>query len=180
MLVSNVLDPTQDAAGSGLPLLKYILSGDMAEEADAHLQARTLAAKVLGLTLAAGSGLSVGREGPNVHIASIVSWLMLKHLRCFRELYKFPSLRRHILDAACAVGVSATFAAPIGGVLFSIEATTNYYEISNCTSCHLHVTSPSHGLGGLAGWPDGRAAAAAADWLSVVLAACMCGGPLSL
>jgi H+/Cl- antiporter ClcA len=134
-----------DAAGSGLPLLKYILSGDMGEEADTHLQARTLLAKVLGLTLAAGAGLSVGREGPNVHIASIVSWLLLKHARMFKGLYRFPSLRRHILDAACAVGVSSTFAAPIGGVLFSIEATTNYYEISNYWKCFMAAVAGNCG-----------------------------------
>lgn len=72
-------------------------------------------------------------------------------------MFRFPSLRRQILDAACAVGVSSTFAAPVGGVLFSIEvwcrpesaphptywfiknktqkihtqATTNYFELSN-------------------------------------------------
>lgn len=39
----------------------------------------------------------------------------------FREVFQFPALRRQVLDAACAVGVSSTFAAPIGGVLFSIE-----------------------------------------------------------
>lgn len=45
----------------------------------------------------------------------------MKHLPWFHEVFRFPSLRRQILDAACAVGVSSTFAAPVGGVLFSIE-----------------------------------------------------------
>jgi len=33
------------------------------EEAEEHLKKRTLLAKALGLVLAAGAGLSIGREG---------------------------------------------------------------------------------------------------------------------
>jgi len=40
-------------------------------------------------------------------------------------------LRRQVLAAACAAGVSATFGAPVGGVLFSIEVTSTYYSISH-------------------------------------------------
>ena len=36
-----------------------------------------------------------------------------------------------MLAAACAVGVSCNFAAPIGGVLFSIEVTSVYFAVRN-------------------------------------------------
>ena len=36
-----------------------------------------------------------------------------------------------MIAAAIAVGVAATFGAPIGGVLFSIELSTNVYNIHN-------------------------------------------------
>jgi chloride channel 2 len=36
-----------------------------------------------------------------------------------------------MLAAACAVGVACTFAAPIGGVLFSIEVTATYFAVRN-------------------------------------------------
>ena len=36
-----------------------------------------------------------------------------------------------MLAAACAVGVACTFAAPIGGVLFSIEVTSTYFAVRN-------------------------------------------------
>jgi H+/Cl- antiporter ClcA len=43
--------------------------------------------------------------------------------------------------AAVAAGITATFGAPIGGVLFSIEVSSTYYMVSNfwkaffCTTC---------------------------------------------
>jgi chloride channel 2 len=46
-----------------------------------------------------------------------------------------------MLAAAVATGVSATFGAPIGGVLFSIEVSATYYMVSNlwkaffCATC---------------------------------------------
>ena len=40
-----------------------------------------------------------------------------------------PHLAHHILAASVAVGVSATFGSPIGGVLFSIEVTSTYYNV---------------------------------------------------
>lgn len=45
--------------------------------------------------------------------------------------------------AAIAAGVTATFGAPIGGVLFSIEVSSTYYMVSNfwktffCTTCGI-------------------------------------------
>lgn len=38
-------------------------AGEVMEEAEEHLKKRTLVAKTVGLVLAAGAGLSIGREG---------------------------------------------------------------------------------------------------------------------
>lgn len=40
-----------------------LLKGEVMEEAEEHLKKRTLVAKTVGLVLAAGAGLSIGREG---------------------------------------------------------------------------------------------------------------------
>ena len=40
-----------------------------------------------------------------------------------------------MLTAAVSCGIATTLSAPIGGVLFSIENTTAYYNVSNLWKC---------------------------------------------
>ncbi|XP_043598751.1 chloride channel protein 2 isoform X1 [Bombus pyrosoma] len=114
--------------GSGIPEMKTILRGVALKE---YLTFRTLVAKVIGLTATLGSGLPLGKEGPFVHIASIVATLLSKLVTSFQGIYENESRNCEMLAAACAVGVAACFAAPIGGVLFSIEVTTVYFAVRN-------------------------------------------------
>ncbi|KAL7305148.1 hypothetical protein TKK_0002546 [Trichogramma kaykai] len=114
--------------GSGIPEMKTILRGVALKE---YLTFRTLIAKVIGLTATLGSGLPVGKEGPFVHIASIVATLLSKMVTSFNGIYENESRNGEMLAAACAVGVASCFAAPIGGVLFSIEVTTVYFAVRN-------------------------------------------------
>lgn len=125
---TTAIDPF--AVGSGIPEMKTILSCDLRDEADRYLGARTLVSKAGGLTLALGSGISVGREGPFVHTASIIAHRIMKHVAFFRRVYTNDILRRHVYNAACAIGVASTFRAPIGGVLFSIEVTSTVFMVS--------------------------------------------------
>ena len=55
------------AAGSGIPEVKTILSGFVIR---GYLGAWTLIVKAVGMVLAVGAGLSLGKEGPLVHVAS--------------------------------------------------------------------------------------------------------------
>ena len=57
------------AAGSGIPEIKTILSGFVIH---GYLGARVLITKAIGLALSVASGLSLGKEGPFVHIASCI------------------------------------------------------------------------------------------------------------
>lgn len=70
-------------------------------------------------------------QGPFVHIASIVAQLLSKMVTSFQGIYENESRHSEMLAAACAVGVGSCFAAPIGGVLFSIEVTTTYFAVRN-------------------------------------------------
>ncbi|XP_078697681.1 chloride channel protein 2-like isoform X7 [Branchiostoma floridae x Branchiostoma belcheri] len=117
-----------NAIGSGIPEMKTILRGVVLKE---YLSFRTLVAKIVGLITALGSGLPLGKEGPFVHIASMVAQLLSKLVTSFRGIYENESRNSEMLAAACAVGVSCNFAAPIGGVLFSIEVTSTYFAVRN-------------------------------------------------
>jgi chloride channel 2 len=114
--------------GSGIPEMKTILRGVALKE---YLTFRTLVAKVVGLTATLGSGLPLGKEGPFVHIASISATLLSKLVTGFQGIYENESRTTEMLAAACAVGVGSCFAAPVGGVLFSIEVTTVYFAVRN-------------------------------------------------
>jgi hypothetical protein len=111
------------AAGSGIPETKSVLAGF---SLPGFLTLRTLVAKVGGVVLLLGAGLPVGKEGPFIHTAAIFAEQLLS-LSYFRVLNDTPEFRHQMLSAAAAVGVSAAFGAPIGGIMFSIEATATFY-----------------------------------------------------
>ncbi|KAF0312673.1 Chloride channel protein 2 [Amphibalanus amphitrite] len=103
---------SKSAVGSGIPEMKTILRGVPLDE---YLTFRTLVAKVVGLTACLGSGIPLGKEGPFVHIASIVATLLTRMVTSFKGIYENESRNSEMLAAACAVGVACSFAAPIGG-----------------------------------------------------------------
>ncbi|KAJ7579113.1 chloride channel [Mycena floridula] len=109
------------AAGSGIPEIKTILSGFVIH---GYLGFRVLFTKSVGLALSVASGLSLGKEGPFVHIASCVGNIVSR----FHSKYENnEAKRREILSAACAAGVAVAFGAPIGGTLFSLEEVSYFF-----------------------------------------------------
>nr|CAH0108614.1 unnamed protein product [Daphnia galeata] len=116
------------AIGSGIPEMKTIMRGVVLKE---YLTFRTLIAKTVGLTAALGSGMPLGKEGALVHIGGIVGTLLSKLLTSFKGIYENESRKADMLATACAVGLSCSLGAPIGGVLFSIEVTSVYFAIRN-------------------------------------------------
>ncbi|KAL1305871.1 hypothetical protein AAFC00_004021 [Neodothiora populina] len=109
------------AAGSGVAEVKVILSGFIIR---GFLGLRTLVFKTIGLILAVASGLSIGKEGPLVHIASCIGNVAC---RMFEKYSSNDAKRREILSASAAAGVAVAFGSPIGGVLFSLEEVSYYF-----------------------------------------------------
>lgn len=103
------------AAGSGVAEVKVILSGFVVH---GYLGVKTLVVKTLALVLSVASGLSLGKEGPYVHIATCVGNVAC---RLFSKYNQNDGKRREVLSASAAGGVGVAFGAPIGGVLFSLE-----------------------------------------------------------
>ncbi|XP_021378245.1 H(+)/Cl(-) exchange transporter 3-like isoform X8 [Mizuhopecten yessoensis] len=111
------------ACGSGIPEIKTILSGFIIR---GYLGKWTLLTKSIGMMLGVSAGLSLGKEGPFVHVAcccgNIFSYL-------FPKYGSNEAKKREILSAASAAGVSVAFGAPIGGVLFSLEEVSYYFPL---------------------------------------------------
>ncbi|MBA5777784.1 chloride channel protein [Stappia sp. F7233] len=78
-----------------------------------------------GLTVVSlGSGASAGREGPVVHLGATLAMALCQALR-------LPdSARRILLACGVAGAVSASFNAPIAGVLFAHEVVLGHYAMS--------------------------------------------------
>lgn len=113
------------AAGSGIPEMKTILRG---VELKGYLTFRMLVAKVVGMIATLGSGMPLGKEGPFVHIGAITAQLINNVFQTFKVNYD-KARNSDILAAGTAVGISACFAAPVGGMLFSIEVTSTYFAV---------------------------------------------------
>ncbi|KAI8452253.1 chloride channel [Phakopsora pachyrhizi] len=112
VLVKSLAPP---AFHTGIPEIKVILSGYVFEN---YLSGSVLVIKAVGLALAVGSGLSLGKEGPLVHVACCAASLIT---RPFKALRANETRKREIFSAAAAAGVSVAFGAPLGGVLFVLE-----------------------------------------------------------
>jgi H+/Cl- antiporter ClcA len=113
-----------ESEGSGFPEMKAMLFGKVMLN---FLTLKALVCKALSLSLGVGAGLPLGKEGPNVHMAACISRLLgpsfyettpgattaEKHVKRKKVMY--------LLLAACSTAVGASFAAPIGGVIFALE-----------------------------------------------------------
>ncbi|KAF9893411.1 hypothetical protein FE257_011843 [Aspergillus nanangensis] len=109
------------AAGSGVAEVKVINSGFVLH---GYLGFKTLVIKTIALIFSVSSGLSLGKEGPYVHIATCVGNICC---RMFSKYNHNDGKRREVLSASAASGVAVAFGAPIGGVLFSLEEVSYYF-----------------------------------------------------
>ncbi|EPB66660.1 chloride transporter, ClC family [Ancylostoma ceylanicum] len=135
-IITAVLSVGMDVAiellqhGSGIPEVKVIMHGF---KMDNYLTFRTLIAKMVGLTLAMGGGLPIGKEGPFVHMGAIVATLISKiTASCqYSAFFSNEGREMEMLSSGCAVGIACTFSAPIGAVLYAIESTSKYFAVKN-------------------------------------------------
>ena len=115
------------AAGSGIPRMKAVFGGVYLP---GFLSLQTLIAKVFGLLGSVASGISVGSEGPFVHIACCIGAVLLR--LPFFSYSNRNIVRRHgVLAMACVAGVVAAFGTPFGGLIFAIEVVATYFKISD-------------------------------------------------
>ena len=109
------------AKGSGIAEIKVVLAGTVMKRL---LGGWVLMIKSIGLILAVGSGMSLGKEGPFVHVACAIGNVCCRFFKKFRlnEVKK-----REGISAFAGAGVSVAFGAPVGGVLFSLEEASYFF-----------------------------------------------------
>ncbi|WP_033068557.1 chloride channel protein [Thalassospira australica] len=97
---------------------------DAASFHDARMSTRCGIKSALASAVSLGSGASLGREGPVVHMgASFGAWLArILHLR--------RSASRTLLGCGVASAVAASFNAPLAGALFAHEVALGHYALT--------------------------------------------------
>ena len=121
--MGQFVSPNSD--GSGIPELKVVLSGmNMYQFYDFN----SFVGKTIALTCALIAGFEIGRAGPYVHIAGIVSKQMFK-IGYFEPLKL--SGKKNLLVVSAAAGITLSLGAPLGGIIFSIEQSSTVFLVAN-------------------------------------------------
>ncbi len=81
-------------------------------------------ANILAAGLSLGIGASAGREGPIVHFGASIASVIGKYINIP------PSSRRSLFGAGVAAAVTASFNAPIAGVLFALEVILGHFAVA--------------------------------------------------
>ncbi|KAM0934902.1 putative CBS domain, chloride channel, voltage gated, chloride channel, core [Dioscorea sansibarensis] len=120
------------AAGPGIPEIKAYLNG---VDTPHMFGVSTLIVKIIGSIGAVSAGLDLGKEGPLVHIASCIAYLLGqggsdKHKLNWRWLryVKNDRDRRDLITCGASSGVCAAFRSPVGGVLFALEEVASWWR----------------------------------------------------
>jgi len=112
--------------------LEYLMPGKRAEVVADVIEARALPSHQLTLriglgsafvsALSLGTGASAGREGPVVHLGASLAAALTR-------LLNLPmAARRTLLGCGVAAAISASFNAPIAGVLFAHEVILGHFS----------------------------------------------------
>ncbi len=100
----------REAKGHGVPEVMVAVA-----VRGGRIRARVALVKALASSVCIGSGGSVGREGPIVQIGSAIGSALGQRLRLPEDWL------RTLIACGAAGGISATFNAPIAGVIFALE-----------------------------------------------------------
>jgi CIC family chloride channel protein len=111
-----------EAQGHGVPEVITAIARH-----DGVIRPRVSLVKILASGFCIGTGGSIGREGPIVQIGSSLGSMS-------GQLFKLSARRIKVLVAAgAAAGISATFNAPLAGVIFASEIILGSFAIESLT-----------------------------------------------
>ncbi len=110
----------REAKGHGVPEVMAAIA-----EKEGILRPRVVLVKAFASAITIGSGGSAGREGPIVQVSAAIGSTVGQILKMP------PSILKTLVACGAAGGISATFNAPIGGVLFAQEVILGEFATSN-------------------------------------------------
>ena len=99
-----------ETSGSGIPHIEAVL-----HRLRTLNWKRVLPVKFVAGSLAIGGGLTLGREGPSVHMGGAIGDAISRWLKVP------PRERRTLIAAGAGAGLAAAFNAPLAGVIFVLE-----------------------------------------------------------
>jgi CIC family chloride channel protein len=99
-----------DAPGSGIPQVKVAY-----HRGELDFSWHLIWVKFLGGAISIGTGASLGREGPTIHIGAAIA---SKIAKSFGES---PATRANAICAGSAAGLAAAFGSPLAGVTLVLE-----------------------------------------------------------
>jgi CIC family chloride channel protein len=107
-----------EASGSGVQHVEAVVQGEARP-----VRAIVLPVKFIGGTLALGSGLALGREGPTVQMGATLG-------RLFAQRFGLSAADdRALLAAGAGAGLAAAFNAPLAGAIFVFEELVRRFEL---------------------------------------------------
>lgn len=113
-----------DTSGSGIPQVRAVLN-----RMNLPLDIKVAIAKLIGGTVALGSGLFMGREGPTVQVGAAIAGQLTRWIPTTVES------RRYLIASGAAAGLAAAFSAPIAGVVFVIEELLKEFKPAAVALC---------------------------------------------
>ncbi|NXC40219.1 CLCB protein, partial [Penelope pileata] len=129
---SSVLFFCPAGSPSGLPEIIGYLNGTSIQ----HLfNIKTFLGTFVSCVLAVASGLFCGPEGPMVHLGAILgcglSQLQSDTLGIHLPFTRFRNSadKRSFITAGAGAGIASVFRAPIGGLLFTLEEVSSFWDI---------------------------------------------------
>lgn len=111
---------SSEATGSGIPQIKGALA-----QFPIALNLRVALVKLVSSILSLSAGLTLGRQGPTVHIGAAIAGQMSHWVPTS------PDHRRQMIAAGAGAGLAAGFNAPLAGILFVVEELLR--DLSNLT-----------------------------------------------
>jgi len=99
-----------DAPGSGIPQVKAAYHTNKLD-----FTWRLVVVKFVGGALSIGSGASLGREGPTIHIGAAIASKIAK------AMGDDPAAKANAVCAGSAAGLAAAFSSPLAGVTLVLE-----------------------------------------------------------